>query len=166
MICVVLALALPSISLQHVLSAEDEVAIDRVAKTFRDTDKVAHDAIDLLANVFIQVKKYECARKQEDCKAWEAWNLGDALVLKNVNCDETPDNEMCRKARDLLHMTERKSHRDIINGLADVGEGVPLADLEKIRDMEDAVVNYICYNYICYREMQPGSVSDSCFLLN
>ena len=145
MIFVALALALPIISLQHAISVEDEVGIDRVVKTFKDTDKVAHDAIDLLANVFIQVKKYECARKQEDCKAWEAWNLGDALVLKNVDCDETPDNEMCQRARDLLGVTERKSHRDIINGLADVGEGVPVADLEKIRDMEDAVVNYICY---------------------
>lgn len=145
MIFVALALALPIISLQHAISAEEEVAIERVEKTFRDTDKVAHDAIDLLANVFIQVKKYECARKQEDCKAWEAGNLGDALVLKNVNCDETPDNEMCQRARDLLGMTESKSHRDIINGLADVGEGLPVAELEKLRDMEDAVVNYICY---------------------
>ena len=145
MILVTLALALPILSLQHALSPKDAEEINKLGKVFQESNKIAHDGIVLLEKVMDQLRDYECRRNQEDCAAWNAYRLGDALTESKANCDETPENEVCKKARDLLRMADNGSHKEILGGLVDLAEGVTKDDLQYVNNLMDAVVDYICY---------------------
>ena len=145
MIFVALALALPILSLQHVPSLKEAEEINKLGKVFQESDKMAHDGIILLGKVMDQVRDYECRRNQEDCAAWKAYRMGDALTESQANCDETPENEICKKARDLLGMSENGSHKQILGGLVNLAEGVAKDDFQYVNSLMDAVVDYICY---------------------
>ena len=145
MIFLALALSLPIISLQHNISSEEEDTVNKVSQAFKDSYKVAPDAVDMLASVFTQAENYECARNQEDCKAWKSWTVFVGLSTRGINCDETPENELCKKAIDLQGTTKKVSHRDIIQALSNIGGGVGENDVKLINDMRAAVANYICY---------------------
>ena len=145
MMFIALILALPVISLQHAVSPEEEVRMNDLAKAYRQIYETAPEAFKLADNIYEQIKDYECARNQEDCKAWQAWRLGDAITLRQVNCDETPEDELCMKARDLHGLPRGTSHQEIFSGLVDVAEGVTPTDIKYASDVIDAAVSYVCY---------------------
>ena len=145
MIFLALVLTLPVISLQHNISPEEEDTVNKVSLAFRDSYKEAPHAVDMLASVFTQAENYECARNQEDCKAWKSWTVFVGLSTRGINCDETPENELCKKAIDLQGATKKMSHREIIEALSDIGGGVGEKDVKLINDVRAAVADYICY---------------------
>ena len=142
MIFVALTLALPLLSLQHALTPMEIKELYTLNEVSQESDKEAHEAVLLLENVLDQIKNYECARNQGDCDAWTAFRIGDKLV---ADCDEAPDDAMCKKARDLLKMEEMGSHSDILKGLANVAEGILTDDYKFVDGLIDAVVEYVCY---------------------
>ena len=144
MIVTVLILALPIISLQHPVSVEEEVKMNDLTGKYIQLKQDAKEAFALVDKIYDLLKNYECARNQDDCTAWQAWRIGDAIVKGQINCDDTPENKFCKKARALHGLSESSSHQETFDGLVDLGEGVSPADMKSANDVIDAAVSFVC----------------------
>ncbi|KAL5247974.1 hypothetical protein ACHWQZ_G017217 [Mnemiopsis leidyi] len=143
MIFVVVTLALPLLSLQHVLSSKESEEIDILSKPLVEVGQI-QQGMNMLVKVLDQVRDYECARDAGDCIAWKAFRIGDTLTIA-TDCDKTPEAAICQEARDFLEMSGTGSQHSIISGLADLAGGIDGEDFRYVNKLMDAVVDYVCY---------------------
>ena len=119
--------------------------IGALSETIRLSDETSHEAVQLLLNVFQQITKYECERGEDDCVSWRAVNLIEELELGKVNCDEDPDNEICREAIKILGSGTVTSHAMMTARLLSVAEGVSSDEFKYLNAIRDDIINFICF---------------------
>ena len=141
----ILILALPIISSQNPLPPDDKLVEKDFAEVLLKAEETAHHALQLVFDVFGQLRKYECAINAENCYAWQAVALGDRFLISNVDCDEEPEDEICKNALQFLKLDQGSSHEDILNELFNAHEGIARKDYEYINKIRDAVTEYTCY---------------------
>ena len=121
--------------------------VGALADTIRLSNHASRQAVQLLHNVFLQITGYQCSRGQDDCAAWQAVNMIEALELSKANCDEEKMNDMCAEARQFLEADSEQmiSHEQIQGGLLAAAEGVSVQDYQYLNAIRDAVIDFICY---------------------
>ena len=138
-------LALAIISSQNSLPQNDKIVAEDFIKAFRKTDEDAHDALQLVLDVFGRLRNYDCAINAEDCRAWWAVAVQDELMLSKVNCDENPEAKICKNAIEFLNLEQGSSHENILDELFNAEKEIPRKDYGYINKVRDAVTEYTCY---------------------
>jgi hypothetical protein len=146
-IVLILALAILEQSSSSPVGSKELGLQDELGNAIQLVDKYSHEAVKLLHDIFVQITKYQCSLAQEDCAAWQAVNMIEALELAKTNCDENMMDEMCVKAREFLRRSGRpaSSHEMIRKGLLSVAEGISGADYKYLNAIRSAVIELICY---------------------
>ena len=138
-------LALAISTSQNALPQNDKIVTKDYFGILRQTDEEAHAALQLVLDVFGRMTNYECAINAKDCRSWQANAVGDELILSNVDCDETPEAEICKNAIKFLNLDQGSSHEDILDELFNAQEEIPRKDYGYINKIRDAVTDYTCY---------------------
>ena len=107
------------------------------------------------------MRKYECDRDDNDCKAWGATIVVDKLAVDEVNCDEDPDNEDCAEARELIGDEDKsKTDQQIMLGLLGMNMMDNKVLMKYINDIWRAIASYMCYKVPGYcKELRYSSLS-------
>ena len=130
--------------LSNLVAGSSDDAMEKALATSLEKSYVAsREAVTLLYNVFLEVTRYECRCHADDCAAWQAVDLIEALELHKINCDEQPKNKHCRRARQFLGSDLTQD--EMIKQLLSIGEGVPTQDYSYLNAIRDSIIDYVCY---------------------